>query len=125
MGKPVSDPFTLEDETVVELGRFLRAAPASNGTVIGIPGGQSELVAEAVLNWLHNAVFEGGEWITRADLENTPDFGDVEVTVLGDDEAVKLRHRETGIIALELDKPTAWATLKQKVRAAREKDGNA
>lgn len=116
----VADAFTLDDETVVELGRFLRAAHLSNGSVAQIPGGQSELLAQACLNWLHNAVYEGGEWITRADLESTPEFGDVEVTILGDEEAVKLRHRRTGIVALELTKPEAWAALKKKVRAARE-----
>ncbi|MFI2216515.1 hypothetical protein ACH47B_06480 [Rhodococcus sp. NPDC019627] len=115
--------FTLEDETVVELGKFLRSAPLSNGGVATVPAGQSELLAQAALNWLQNAVFEGGEWITRAELDYTPEFGDVEVTILGDDEAVKLRHRETGIIALELDRPAAWATLKQKVRAERAKGG--
>ncbi|WP_037184827.1 hypothetical protein [Rhodococcoides fascians] len=115
-----ADPFTLDDENTVELGRFLRAAPLSNGAVAQIPGGQSELLAQSVLNWLHNAVYEGGEWITRADLESTPEFGDVEVTILGDEEAVKLRHRRTGIVALELTKPEAWASLKDKVRKARE-----
>lgn len=118
------DPFTLDDETVVEMGRFLRAAHLSNGSVAQIPAGQSELIAQACLNWLHNAVYEGGEWITRADLESTPEFGDVEVTILGDEEAVKLRHRRTGVVALELTKPEAWASLKQKVRAAREAGNN-
>lgn len=113
--------FTLEDETVVELGKFLRAAPLSNGAVATVPAGQSELLAQAALNWLQNAVYEGGEWITRAELDYTPEFGEVEVTILGDDEAVKLRHRETGIIVLELDKPEAWASLKRRVRAEREK----
>lgn len=125
MGERVADHFTLEDDTVAELGKFLRAAPLSNGAVATIPAGQSELVAQACLNWLHNAVFEGGEWITRADLEYTPEFGEVEVTILGDDEAVKLRHRETGIIVLELDRATAWASLKRDVRAERERKARA
>lgn len=125
MGERVTDHFTMEDDTVAELGKFLRAAPLSNGAVATIPAGQSELVAQACLNWLHNAVFEGGEWITRSDLEYTPEFGDVEVTILGDDEAVKLRHRETGIIALELDRATAWASLKREVRAERERKARA
>jgi hypothetical protein len=123
MNEPVADHFAIDDPSVVELGRFLQAAPLSNGAVANIPGGQSELLAQSVLNWFHNAVYEGGQWITRADLEATPEFGDVEVTILGDDEAVKLRHRETGIVALELTREEAWSALKDKVRKAREVRG--
>lgn len=116
--------YPLDDENVAELGRFLQAARLSNGTVAQIPAGMSELVAQAVLNWFANQVFDDGQWITRADLENDPLFGEVEVTVLGDDEAVKLRHRTTGAVALGLTKPEAWRDLRDKVRAIRRGNGD-
>lgn len=111
--------FTLEDDAVIELGRFLRSAPLSNGTAANIPGGMSELLAQAVLNWHANRVYDGQEWVTRAEIEASPEFGEVEVSKLGDDEAVKLRHRETGIVALDVDSAGAWRILTEKVRRAR------
>lgn len=112
--------YELEDPNVLELGRFLRRCRLSNGTEAGIPAGMSELIAQAVLNWFANTVYDDGQWVTRADIDADPDFGEVEVTVLGDDEVVKLRHRETGVIALGLTKPDAWRELRTKVRAYRK-----
>ena len=115
--------FPLDDDNVVELGRFLRQARLSNNTIAGIPAGMSELLAQAVLNWFANAIYEDGQWITRADLAADPDFGDVEVTEYGDGEVIKLRHRTTGVVALGTTKPQAWTQLRQRVREHRRKDG--
>ena len=124
MDKTPEGVYTLEDPTVLELGRFLRRARLSNGTEATIPAGMSELLAQAVVNWSANWVFDDGKWVTRADIEADPDFGDVEVTIIGDDEVVKLRHRVTGIVALAESKRDAWRELRAKVRAAGLKGGN-
>ncbi|MFC7450561.1 hypothetical protein [Rhodococcus daqingensis] len=108
--------FELDDPTVVELGRFLRRARLSNGGETGIPEGHSELLAQACLNWLNNLVYDDGEWVTRAAIEATPELGAVEVTVIGDNEAIKMRHAPTGITVVHLTHELAWAELKQKVR---------
>ncbi|MBM4492144.1 hypothetical protein GS982_13180 [Rhodococcus hoagii] len=106
--------FELDDPMVGELGRFLQNAPLSNGTYARIPSGQSELLAQAALNWLNLLVWDGGEWAPRAQIE-AAEFGDVEMTVLSDGEAVKLRHIPTGEIALGADAHEAWIALKRKV----------
>lgn len=119
--------YELHDDNVVELGRFMQSARLSNGTIAGVPAGMSELLAQAVLNWFANRVFDDGVWVTRSDIESDPDFGEVEVTEYGEDgEVVKLRHRTTGVVALGTSKPEAWKQLKSKVRARAnaERDGN-
>ena len=124
MGETPEGVYELEDPTVLELGRFLRRARLANGTFATIPVGMSELLAQAVCNWFANWVFDDGRWVSRAAIEADPDFGDVEVTVIGDDEVVKLRHRVTGIVALAETKPDAWRELRDKVRAAGLKGGS-
>lgn len=120
-----SGRFPLDDDNVIELGRFLRAARLSNGMVATIPAGMSELLAQSVLNWFANTVFDDGEWVDRADIEADPEFGDVEVTEYGEDgEVVKLRHRTTGVVALGTSKPEAWKQLRDKVRAHHREGGN-
>lgn len=107
--------FRLDDPMVVELGRFLNDAPLSNGTSARLFAGQSELIAQAVLNWLNNLVYDGSEWVERAQIESVPDFGDVEMTVLSDGEAVKLRHVPTGAVAIGVDGREALQSLRRKV----------
>ncbi|OZC62159.1 hypothetical protein CH267_01040 [Rhodococcus sp. 06-621-2] len=113
--------YNRSDPAVIDLGKFLEAAPLSNSTVANLPGGQNgvtNLLAQAILNWQANIVFDQGEWVSRQDVENTPDFGEVEVRTIGAEEAFRLVHRETGIVALEETRDAAWRSLKQKVRAA-------
>ncbi|MBM4480324.1 hypothetical protein GS444_10720 [Rhodococcus hoagii] len=71
--------------------------------------------SQAALNWLNLLVWDGGEWAPRAQIEAAAEFGDVEMTVLSDGEAVKLRHIPTGEIALGADAHEAWIALKRKV----------
>ncbi|OZC80177.1 hypothetical protein CH274_13145 [Rhodococcus sp. 06-418-5] len=112
--------FKATDPAVIDLGKFLEAAPLSNGTVANLPGGQNgvtNVLAQAILNWQANVVYDQGEWVSRQDVENTPDFGEVEVRTIGQDEAYRLMHRATGIVALEETRDMAWRSLKEKVRA--------
>ena len=113
--------YKTTDPVVLDLGKFLEAVPLSNGTVANLPGGQNgvtNVLAQAILNWQANIVYDQGEWVSRQDVENTPDFGEVEIRTIGQDEAFRLMHRATGIVALEETRDMAWRSLKNKVRAA-------
>ncbi|NKT72885.1 hypothetical protein GS875_05460, partial [Rhodococcus hoagii] len=77
--------------------------------------GQTELVAQAFLNWVNGHIFDDGEWVPRAQIESIPDFGEVEMTSLGDGAAVKMRHMPTGVVALGEDAHDALKTLRRKV----------
>lgn len=116
--------FELDDPMVEGMGRFLRDAPLSNGTLARIPAGHSELVAQAALNWLNLRVWDGGEWAPRAQIEAVPDFGDVEMTTLSDGEAVKLRHIPTGEVALGANAHEAWTALRRKVMEVSGAEGS-
>lgn len=120
MPDDVKSRYKLTDPAVQDLGSFLTAVPLSNGTVANLPGGQNGLtnhLAQAILNWQDNIVYDQGEWVTRFDIEATPDFGDIEIRSIGDDEAFRLMHRGTGIVALEETREAALRSLKHKVRA--------
>ncbi|WP_458681961.1 hypothetical protein [Prescottella equi] len=110
-----AEVFELDDPMVADLGQFLLSAPLSDGTRTRIPAGQSELVAQAILNWVNGLVYDDGEWAPRARFEVIQDFGEVEITTLSDGEAVKLRHLPTGVVALGADAPEAWKQLRIKV----------
>ncbi|WP_047888532.1 hypothetical protein [Rhodococcus sp. ARP2] len=118
MTHPEPEAIPLSDPRVVQLGRFLQEAPVSNGGVAKIPEGQSELLAQAVLNWQDNLIYDGGQWLARAVVESSPEFGDVEIKSLGNDEAFRLVHRPTGITVIEETRRGAWAALTTKVREA-------
>ncbi|MGF7124020.1 hypothetical protein [Rhodococcus sp. BE178] len=107
--------FELDDPWVADLSQFMLAAPLSDGTFTRMFPGQVELLAQAVLNWINGRVYDGGEWVPRAQIESVPDFGDVEMVTLSDGEAVKLRHLPTGVVALGANAPEAWKSLRQKV----------
>lgn len=107
--------FELDDPMVVDLAQFLLSAPLSDGTFTRMFPGQVELTAQAVLNWINFLVYDGDEWVPRAQIESIPDFGEVEMTTLSDGEAVKLRHLPTGAVALGADAPEAWKMLRRKV----------
>ena len=73
------DAYEVDDPTVQALGRFLHAAPLSDGrTTSGLASPTTELLAQAVLNWAHGLVWDDG-WIPRAVFEKTPDLGEVEI----------------------------------------------
>lgn len=109
------DVFELDDPWVADLSQFLLAAPLSDGTYTRMFPGNVEYVAQSVLNWINGVVYDGGEWVPRAQIEVIPDFGDVEMTTLSDGEAVKLRHLPTGAVALGADAQEAWKLLRRKV----------
>lgn len=110
-------PIQLNDPRVQELTRFIETARLSDGRVLNVPVG--DRLAQAILNWQQNMVYDQGQWITRADLEHTPDLGgEVEIRTIGDNEAFRLMHRPTGIVALEETRDAAYRALKAKVRAA-------
>lgn len=110
------DLFQLDDPWVVDLTTFMQDIPLSDGTRtrIHFPG-QSGLVAQSILNWINGLVYEGGEWLPRAEVESIPDFGEVEMTTLSDGVAVKMRHLPTGVVALGEDAPEALKELRRKV----------
>lgn len=112
----------LEDPRVIQLANFLETAALSNGRIANVGSGASQLLAQAVLNWQQNIVYDHGTWISRADVENTPDFGEIEVRVIGNDEAFRLCHRPTGIVTLAETRDQAWRELKDRVRAAAESE---
>lgn len=112
----------LDDPRVVDLGKFLQESKLSNGTVANIPGGVSELLAQAILHWQDNLVYDQGDWVSRSDIENTPGFGEIEIRTIGNEEAFRLCHRPTGIVALEETREAALRVLKSKVRAAAAKE---
>lgn len=109
-------PYELDDPTVVALGRFLQAAPLSNGTTTSGLGPEiAALLAQAVTNWSQGLVFQDGSWIPRATFESLPDVGDVEITHIADGAVVKMVHRSTGTTALGESHDEAWMELKAKV----------
>lgn len=114
----------LNDPRVVQLSNFLETAALSNGRIATVGPGASELLAQAILNWQQNMVYDRGSWITRADVENTPDFGEIEIRSIGNDEAFRLCHRPTGIVALAETRDQAWRELKARVREAAESEAN-
>lgn len=112
--------YALDDPTVVDLGRFLQAAPLANGTTTtGLGEEVACLLAQAVVNWAQGLVFSDGRWIDRATFESLPDVGEVEIETLADGQVVKMRHRTTGITALGESHDQAWQELKRKVAAER------
>lgn len=110
-----SDIFQLDDPWVVDLSAFMQDIPLSDGTRTRMFPGQVEMTAQAVLNWINGHVFDGGEWVPRAQIEVVPDFGEVEMVTLNDGVAVKLRHVPTGVVALGADAHEAWKTLRRNV----------
>ncbi|MGR6579255.1 hypothetical protein ACT89R_01620 [Rhodococcus qingshengii] len=114
----------LDDPAVVQLANFLETAALSNGRIASVGPGASELLAQAVLNWQQNMVYERGSWITRADVENTPEFGEIEIRTIGNDEVFRLCHRPTGIVVLAETREQAWRQMKEQVRAAAESEAN-
>lgn len=125
MTDKIEPKYNRGDPAVIDLGKFLEAAPLSNSTVANLPGGQNgvtNLLAQAILNWQANIVFDQGEWISRQDVESTPEWGEVEIRTIGAEEAFRLVHRETGIVALEETRDAAWRSLKQKVRDAARRE---
>ncbi|EGD24644.1 hypothetical protein [Prescottella equi] len=110
-----ADVFELDDPLVADLSNFLLSAPLSDGTRTRMYPGNVELVSQAVLNWLNGLVYDGGEWVPRAQIEVIPDFGEVETTTLSDGEAVKMRHLPTGVVAIGVDAHEAWKQLRCKV----------
>ena len=110
------DPYQLDDPTVQALGRFLHAAPLSDGrTTSGLASPTTELLAQAVLNWAQGLVWDDA-WIERAVFEKTPDLGEVEIESLADGRVVKMVQRSTGISALGESHDQAWSELKRKAR---------
>ena len=112
--------YELDDPTVVALGRFLQAAPLSNGTTTGgLSPEMAALLAQAVANWTQGLVWQDGQWMPRAEFESLPDVGEVEIEKLADGQVVKMTHRETGVTSLGESHDEAWSGLKQKVVDAR------
>lgn len=114
----MADPLRRDDPAVLDLARFLEQARLADGKVVSIV--PAERIAQAILNWQRDLVFDevSGEWIDRVDLAHTPDLGgDVEIKTIGDGEAFRLRHRPTGVVALEETREAAWKSLNRKVRA--------
>lgn len=108
--------YELDDPTVVALGRFLQAAPLSNGTTTGgLSGEMAALLAQAVANWAQGLVWQDGQWMPRAEFESLPDVGEVEIEKLADGQVVKMTHRTTGITALGESHDQAYTELKRKV----------
>lgn len=108
--------YAVDDPTVTALGRFLQAAPLSNGTTTtGLGPDLATLLAQAVVNWSQGLVWSDGEWIERATYELLPDVGEVEIEHLADGQVVKMTHRGTGVSALGESHEQAWAELKRKV----------
>lgn len=108
--------YAVDDPTVTALGRFLQAAPLSNGTTTtGLGAELSTLLAQAVVNWSQGLVWSDSQWIERATYELLPDLGEVEIETLADGQIVKMRHRATGITALGESHDQAWQELKRKV----------
>lgn len=113
--------YALDDPTVEQLGRFLQAAPLSNGvTTSGLGADMARLLAQAVVNWAQGLVFSDGKWIERATFESLPDVGEVEIEELAGGQVVKMTHRATGITALGESHDQAWAELKRKVVTERD-----
>lgn len=113
----MTEPLMLTDPLVADLSAFLAQARLSDGRVFCIVPG--DRVAQAILNWQRDKVFDEieGDWIDRVDLAHTPDLGgDVEVKTIGAEEAFRLRHRQTGVVALEETREAAWRSLNRKVR---------
>lgn len=113
------DVFDLDDPWVVDLGTYMQDMPLSDGSRTRMFPGQVELVAQAILNWINGLVYDGGEWVPRAQIESVPDLGDVEITTLSDGIAVKMRHLPTGIVALGETAHDAWKELRRKVMEAK------
>lgn len=112
--------YAVDDPTVTALGRFLQAAPLSNGTTTtGLGAELATLLAQAVVNYTQGLVWSDGQWIDRAVFESLPDVGEVEIEQLADGEVVRMRHRATGITALGESHDQAWQELRRKVVAER------
>ncbi|KXT55916.1 hypothetical protein Y710_16325 [Gordonia sp. QH-12] len=111
--------YAVDDPTVIRLGRFLRNAPLKNGTPAQVPAGISELLAQAVCNYTQNLVWdhEGQRYVELQKWESLPDLEDVAVETIGDNEAVRMIHRGTGLSALGEDYDDAWKQLREKVAA--------
>lgn len=113
--------YGLDDPLVVELGRFLARAPLSDGrTTSGLASPTTELLAQAVLNYLAGMVWSeaDGAWLDRAEWESLPDVGDVAVEVVAegaDGPVVRMTQRSSGISALGLSHDEAWRELRRKV----------
>ena len=108
-------PYSLSDPTVEALGRFLQAAPLSDGTTTtGLASPMSELLAQAVINWSQGLVFSDGQWIDRAVFDTLPDLGDVEIEEIAEGRVVKMTQRSTGLSALGESYDDAWTELKRK-----------
>lgn len=112
-------PFTLDDPTVVRLGKYLQNTPLSNGAYAPLPSPISELVAQAVCNYTLGLSFdaERRSWVPLGDWEATPDLGDVQVEPIAGGEVVRMIHRTTGISVLGENYDDAWKQLRQKVKA--------
>ena len=117
--------YSVDDPTVVALGRFLQSAPLSNGTTTsGLGSDIAVLLAQAVCNWTRGLVFSDGQWIERSTFESLPDVGDVEIESLADGQVVKMTHRATGITSLGESHEQAWQELRAKVVAERANVGD-
>lgn len=110
-------PYAVDDPAVAALGRFLQAAPLADGrTTTGLGSPTTDLLAQAVLNWLQGLVWVDGRWQPTAVWESTPDLGDIAVEEIADGRVVKISHRVTGLSALGETYDDAWTELKRKVR---------
>lgn len=110
-------PYSLNDPTVQALGKFLQAAPLSDGrTTTGLTSPTTELLAQSIVNWNQGLIFSEDRWIDKAIFDSLPDVGDVEIENLADGQVVKMTQRSTGISALGESHDDAWTELKRKAR---------
>ena len=115
----MSASYAIDDPTVVRLGKFLRNAPLTNGTPAQIPAGIAELVAQAVCNYTANLVWdnEAQGYVELQKWESLPELDDVAIETVGDNEAVRMIHRSTGLSVLGENYDEAWKQLREKVAA--------
>lgn len=120
-------PLTPDHPRVQLLARWLERAQLSNGQPCPLPtGGLTDLLAEAILARLDGWVWDPeaveitdgrrGKWVS-ADMSGIVAANDVTVETL-DESAVRMTHRPTGIIALDISHDAAFALLKRKVKEA-------
>lgn len=115
------EPYMVDDPVVVGLARFLSRAALTDGrTTTGLVSPTTDLLAQAVVNFLAGLVWsaDDGKWIDRATWESLPDLGDVAVEVVGsgvDGDIVRMTQRSTGVSALGMTHAEAWAELRRKV----------
>ena len=115
----MTDSYTLDDPTVVRLGKFLRNCPLSNGTPAQIPPQISELLAQAVCNYTAGLVWDNDArgYVDLQKWEDSPELGEVAIEIIGDNEAVRMIHRTTGLTVLGETYDEAWKQLREKVAA--------